>query len=101
MTNRLDLHEILCGILGTRNVYFQPPASVKMQYPAIVYSLSDIKNKHADNQVYNQSHAYTITVVDKNPDSALVSKISTLPGCRFDRFYASDNLNHYVFTLHY
>jgi len=33
---RLKLHEILCGILNTRNAYFQPPESVKMNYPAIV-----------------------------------------------------------------
>ena len=45
---RLELHEILCGILNTRNAYFQPPESVKMNYPAIVYALSNIKSLYAN-----------------------------------------------------
>ena len=40
---RLELHEILCTILGSRNVYFQPPESIKMNYPAIVYGLDDMQ----------------------------------------------------------
>ena len=34
---RLQLHEILVGILGNENVYFQPPANLVMQYPCIRY----------------------------------------------------------------
>ena len=49
---RLELHELLCGLLGSRHVYFQPPESVKMRYPAIVYNLDYIENKHADDGVY-------------------------------------------------
>ena len=32
MDRRLKLHEELCDILGSRNVYFQPPETVKMKY---------------------------------------------------------------------
>ena len=101
MASRLELHEILCNILGSRNVYFQPPESVKMQYPAIVYSLSNIKNNHANNKVYTQSRSYQIIVIDKSPDSIISDKISQLPYCKFDRSYVSDGLNHYVYTLYY
>lgn len=101
MASRLELHEILCGILGSRNVYFQPPASVKMQYPAIVYSRSNLENTHADNAVYLQKPCYELVVIDKNPDSVYVEQVSTLPLCRFDRHYTADNLNHDVFTLYF
>ena len=101
MSSRLELHEILCDILGSRNVYYQPPESVKMQYPAIVYSRSNINNAFADNDVYRQSRAYTITVIDFDPDSSIVSAVSKLPRCRFDRHYAYNNLNHDVFTLYF
>lgn len=99
--NRLKLHETLCGILGSRNVYFQPPSSVSMKYPAIIYSRSNIENKFADNSVYRQTQMYEITVVDKNPDSKIVSNISKLPKIRFNRHYVADNLNHDVFTIYY
>ena len=61
--DRLALHELLCELLGSRNVYFQPPESVKMKYPAIVYSRNRIENTSADNVVYKQDVSYTITVI--------------------------------------
>ena len=101
MNTRLDLHELLCDVLGSRNVYFQPPESLKMSYPAIVYSRSRIYNTFANNSVYKQKRAYDLTVIDENPDSEIVDKISKLPLCRFDRHFTSDNLNHDTFTIHY
>lgn len=100
MESRLKLHETLCSILGSRNVYYQPPESVKIKYPAIVYSRSDIENRFANNSVYTQSFFYTVIVIDYDPDSEIVYRISELPNCRFDRHYAVDNLNHDVFTLY-
>lgn len=101
MNKRLELQSILEEILGSRNVYFQPPSTVRMQYPAIVYSRKSIDNLHANNSVYKQDHSYELTVIDKDPDSEIVSKVSELLLCRFDRHYKSDNLNHDVFTLYY
>lgn len=101
MGSRLELQGILEELLGTRNVYFQPPASVKMSYPAIVYSLNNIENTFAGNSPYMQGIGYSVTVIDKNPDSEIVKKVSKLPLCSFDRYYAADNLNHSVFTLFY
>lgn len=101
MSNRLDLHEFLCEVLGSRNVYFQPPESVKLVYPAIVYKLSNIRNRHANNRVYIQGDSYAITVITSDPDSDIVRKISKLPQCRYDRGYVADNLYHTVFTLSY
>lgn len=101
MDRRLELHELLCEILGSRNVYFQPPASVKMKYPAIRYSRYDIQNLPADNLPYKQDWAYQLIVIDPDPDSVIVDKIARLPMCTFDRSYASDNLNHDVFTIYY
>ena len=101
MASRLKLQTELEELLGTKNVYYSPPASLKMQYPAIVYSRSDIDNAHANNSVYKQEYAYEITVIDRNPDSEIVKKVSRLPRCRFNRHYPSDNLNHDVFTLYH
>lgn len=101
MGNRIDLHKILCEVLGSKNVYFQPPESVKMKYPAIVYSLSRIENRNANNSVYNQNNAYDVILIDSDPENETVNRISRLPLCRFDRYYVSNNLNHYAFTLYF
>lgn len=101
MASRLELQTELEEILGSRNVYFQPPESVKMKYPAIRYSLSSIENRYADNRAYKQIKAYELILIDPDPDSEYADKLSQLPYCRFDRFYPADNLNHYVFTIYY
>ena len=100
MASRLDLHEAFCTILGTRNVYFQPPASVKMQYPAIRYSLRNYDGIFANNSPYVRTPSYEVILIDKNPESEFVDKILQLPYCSFDRPYAKDNLNHWVFTIY-
>ena len=100
MANRLNLQTTFEEILCNRNVYFQPPSSVQMKYPAIVYNLSDIGKKHANNRTYKKLPSYTVTLIDRNPDSEYVDKILELPYCSFDRFYTANNLNHFVFTIY-
>lgn len=101
VSRRLELHEILCELLGSRYVYFQPPESIKMNYPAIVYSLDDIDSLYANNGVYLSGKKYEVIVIDADPDSELIDKVAALPTCQFDRHYTKDNLNHDVFTLYY
>ena len=62
MASRLFLQAQLEQLLGSPNVYFQPPESVKMNYPAIVYALDDLKNAHADDGVYLSYKRYSVTV---------------------------------------
>ena len=101
MSSRRDLHTILEGILGSHNVYFQPPSSDRMQYPAINYSRKDIEKRSADDCAYRKLPSYEVILIDKNPDSQFIEKILDLPYCSFDRHYESDNLNHDVFTLYF
>lgn len=102
MGSRLKLHEEFCAILETNNVYFQPPASVKMNYPCIRYSKSNIDTKYADDKIYKNTNRYEITVIDRDPDSKIPDKIlQHFPMCRFDRPFTADNLNHTVLTLYY
>lgn len=101
MGNRLNLDAMFEKLLGSNEVYFQPPASVKMQYPAIVYRRYNINNEHADDAVYTQSLEYEVIVIDKDPDSEIVMKVSRLPRCRHERHYTADGLNHDAFKLIY
>ena len=101
MGNREELQTLLEEVLGSRNVYFQPPSNIHMKYPAIVYSRNRIANNHANDDVYRQSLSYELTVIDAKPDSEIVMQVSQLPMCRHDRHFKSDNLNHDVFTIYY
>lgn len=100
MASRLELQSLLEEILGSRNVYFQPPESTKMSYPAIRYNLIDIHTDKADNMNYKKIKRYIITLMHRDPDNDLVDKFID-KGFAFDRFYAKDGLNHYVFFIYY
>jgi hypothetical protein len=101
MDRRPNLQTLLETVLGSRNVYFQPPSSVHIKYPAIIYSRANIENLHANNRVYLSNIAYQLTVVDRDPDSEIVDKVSQLPKCSFNRHYVADNLHHDVFTIYF
>lgn len=101
MGTRLELQTILEKLLGSRNVYFQPPETVKLQYPCIVYNRNDIEQIYAGDKTYHLKDRYSVTVVDRNPDSEVPHKVAQLPLCSYDRHYISDNLNHDVFNIYY
>lgn len=101
MASRVELHAELKKLLGSNNVYYQPPESVKMEYPAIRYKKSGIDTNHANNQPYTHKKKYEIIVIDRAPDNPVINKILGLPTATWSQGYAADNLNHDVITLYY
>jgi hypothetical protein len=101
MGQRLSLHQILKDLLGSSNVYFQPPATVKLAYPCIVYRRSDIDTAFADDVPYAINKQYQVTVIDSNPDSLIPDMVGNLSKCLFDRHFTADNLNHDVYNIYY
>lgn len=97
MASRLDLQTLLEGL--TDNVYFQTPTNSEMQYPCIVYKRDNSRSRFANNKPYSHAKRYQVTVIDRNPDSELPDAVEGLSYCAFDRHFAADNLNHYVFNL--
>lgn len=99
MAPRLQLHSDLLGICD--NAYFQPPQNIQMKYPCIVYARDGDSVQRADNGLYRHTKRYQVTVIDRDPDSELPDLVEELPLCSFDRFFAADNLNHWVLNLFY
>lgn len=98
----MELHQKLIQILGSNNVYFQPPATVKMQYPCIVYNRMAGDTNFADNIPYMFTQGYEVLLIYKDPDSPLVQKLATgFPMIRLNRHYVAENLNHEAYTLYY
>ncbi len=96
---RADLQALLVGLLESDNVYFQPPPTIKMTYPCIVYKRDFALTFFSGNKPYKYGKRYQVMVIDSDPDSKIPDKIAELPMCVFDRFFTADNLNHDVFKL--
>lgn len=101
MASRLELQSKLEELLGSRNVYYNPPTNLKMEYDCIRYSLSDIQTNSANDIKYVKTKRYNLIVISRNSDPEVVDKILDLPYCSFDNHYKADNLNHYSLTLYW
>lgn len=89
-------------ILGSRNVYFQPPETLKIKYPAIVYELSAIDTISANDKNYSKNRKYSVTLIDKNPDNKFIDAIlDNFEYVSFNSHFTVDNLNHYIFSIFY
>lgn len=103
LDRRLKLHAELVEILGIeKNVHFQPPETVKLKYPCIIYKRSNSDSQFADNKTYLNRVRYDVTLIDSDPDSDLPDKmIAHFPLCTENRAFTNDNLNHFSFNLYY
>ena len=101
MATRLELQSKLEELLGSKNVYYQPPESMKLEYPAIVYHKAKTEFKRANNGQYLRYNSYTITVIDRKPDNEVIDKLLELPLCSYDRNFKTNNLEHDVLTIYY
>ena len=94
-----DLQTLLKGLAGVKDAYIQAPTE-GMEYPCIMIErdlLSDVA--HADNQIYHLKKAYTVTVVDRAPDSPIPDLVEGLQYAQFNRSFRTNRLNHFVFQM--
>lgn len=101
MASKPDLQTLFETFLGSRNVYFQPPNNISMNYDAIRYTLDDISTRYADDKKYKNMKRYNVIVISRRPEPAVVDKILELPYSKLGKPYIADNLNHYPITLYY
>ena len=97
--SRTDLDALLCEILGSEYVYFQPPENTKLKYPCIIYKFDKFDTKKADNRDYLRGRRYEVTLIHRDPDNDIVDKLKDLLYCNLDRVFVTENLCHYAFTL--
>lgn len=99
---RLELHEIFCEVLGSRNVYFQPPNGAKLNYPCIIYKRDSANAEYADDRTYIFTQQYSVTCISPKQTNDIYEKlIERLPMIRYIRGYTVDNLSHDILNLFY
>lgn len=101
MDRQPELDNVLRNVLGPDKevqTYFQPPANVTMQYPCIRYELSRSTTLFADNRPYLLGQGYQLFVIDRDPNSEIREAVRHLPMTVFQRWYAVNGLNHFVFN---
>ena len=100
--NRQELSDLLKAAMSScgeaPKLYFQPPESVKLVYPCIIYHLRTLTSDYANDAPYRLTTGFDITYITRSPTSKVPTKLAKLPCVGFDRYYVSDNLHHYAYT---
>lgn len=100
MGTRLQLHNELLELAP--KAYYQPPETVRMEYPCFRYTLSTVDSIHADNREYQGFTRYSVAYISRTHAEEIIKQMKDrFTYCRFDRFYTADNLYHYNFELYY
>lgn len=101
-SERVELQRMLKGLFPNAqeaHVYFQPPESVKLVYPCMVYKLSDMPQLWANNLPYHWEHAYELTYISRDANDPMVEKLIALRETKFVRYFSADNLHHFVYII--
>lgn len=102
MGSRVELHNELKAVLGSSNVYFQPPSNVSLKFPCIIYSLSAVDTDHADDQVYTLNRRYTVQHIFKDVNNDLIDDLlGRFSYISYDRRFVNDNLYHDNYSIFY
>lgn len=99
---RLVVQKKLESIKCVKHVYYQPPSSERLEYPCIIYELSNYESFNANNKSYLYWPRYTVTAISSDPESMIpeiIRKFSDGFYTTFSRFFTVDNLNHWVFDM--
>lgn len=98
---RVELHHQLEAILGSKNVYYDPPESFKLKYPCIVYSLEGFADSYADNETYRRMRRYTMTYITSKAEDPIAEKLADIRYCTLNRPFVTSDLYHFAYTIFY
>lgn len=99
--NRFELHEKLCSILGSRNVYHDPPSNIQLKYPCIIYRRQPMESRQADNIKFIKWFPWDVQIIAKDPDFELFDTfLDNFDYGREGSPLVSDNLHHSNFTIY-
>ena len=100
--NRLELRERLIKVMEDcgeePHLYYQPDATVKLEYPCMVYHLKSMTSRYADDNPYHKIISFDITYITRSPASKVPTRMLDEQMFGFDRYYTSENLHHYAYT---
>lgn len=106
MNRRIDLHHELKKLMydlkydGAR-VFYNPLPNTQLLYPCIIYHMNTIQDRYAGDKRYFYSTMYDVQVIDKDPDSKIVSTIlERFQYCKLNNDMITDGLYHFNLTIY-
>lgn len=99
LSTRIELQRYLERVLGSKNVYFEPPETLKMRYPCIVYNLSRMNPTNADNLSYRVSQEYDIQYITREPEVDIPMRLAYTKRFRAGQHFVADGMHHFNYSV--
>lgn len=99
-----DVRDKLYLVNNTQNVYYDPPDSIRMEYPCFRFENNNYDVTHADNKAYIKKPRWTVTYITRDVEEIEIvtdQMLNIFMYCNFDTSFRSDNLEHAVFNLYF
>lgn len=103
---RIDLHQKFRALKDASgkpiHVYYEPPESIKLEYPCIIYSKGRGETVFGNDMPYVFTNAYDVLYVTTDPDDPLPDQIAlSFQMITHKRHYVYENLHHDSYTIYY
>lgn len=99
MSDRLILYDKLNETFPNLKIYFRPSSKLNLQYPCIVYDVSTLRNKHADNNSYSVGTRFQVTVMSVVPGVDNIKDMFDIPRAQHIRSFTNDDIVHDIFHI--
>ena len=96
-----ELQELLSGLPGVTEAYFQKPGNLTLVPPYLVYEISDEYVVRADDTIFSFWNQYTVTLVTGDQEDPIKGSLRGLPHASFNRRFVSAGLYHFVYTFYF
>lgn len=97
-----DLRLKIIEVTGLKNVYIDPPATIKLEYPCGIITKNSGFTNFANNMPYSHDRSYDFQLIDYDPDSIYYKPIVMgLPKIRVMRHFIADGLHHDNFLIYF
>ena len=99
LESRKKLHSHIQVVSGMQKIYYNPGPAFRLEYPCIVYHLTTSRDERADNGIYTFTDVYSVTVIDKKPDSELAFKLRADARFKMTSSFVTEGLYHQTFEI--
>ena len=97
-----ELREIQKTCLGYHNTYFGPIEGTRLKYDCVIYKMTTMDENKANNKTYVNRPVYDVTVISRNPETPVPWAIQNhFERCSPGKFFVTENLYHFPFTIIY
>ena len=101
MKTRAEVQKLLEEVLGSKNVYFQPPPNTSIKYPCFVFKFNKFHRRNADNTPYILTGCWEVHHMYKSVNNDLKEKMLFIaPWVEYDRRIVADGVYNDYYTIY-